>query len=217
MPTGKASWQGGHILLRSIRRRGSWKHQRYSWSIYSLGLRKRCVCHAHRMCSCLSWCCSPCRSCQLRIIFSNTTMIVYSCVSCTFIRCRSGCTPLLCCHPVLAWNSQSRVAYILTRVQCKVNARTYRAREHTICLLSHRKLRGCVGVQGFGQSDSNACLYVGSDGERGVLAQKPILKGDIIVQVCSMCIVPSRSQRCIQGLPWAIQVPAFTRSGLLSR
>jgi hypothetical protein len=40
-----------------------------------------------------------------------------------------------------------------------------------------------AGVQGFGQADSNACLYVGSDGERGVLAQKPILKGEIIVQV----------------------------------
>lgn len=43
-----------------------------------------------------------------------------------------------------------------------------------------------AGVQGFGQSDSNACLYVGSDGERGVLAQKPIIKGDTIVQVCRL-------------------------------
>lgn len=40
-----------------------------------------------------------------------------------------------------------------------------------------------AGVQGFGQADSQACLYVGSDGERGVLAQKPIPKGEIIVQV----------------------------------
>eukprot|EP00892_Ulva_mutabilis_P001471 jgi/Ulvmu1/11324/UM074_0039.1 len=39
------------------------------------------------------------------------------------------------------------------------------------------------GVEGFGQEGSNACLFVGSDGERGVIAQKDMRKGKVIVQV----------------------------------
>ena len=50
-----------------------------------------------------------------------------------------------------------------------------------IKLLSSRI--AAVGVEGFGQEGSNACLFVGSDGERGVLAQKDMKKGTVVVQV----------------------------------
>ena len=50
---------------------------------------------------------------------------------------------------------------------------------------SARGTHACAGVQGFGHDDSNACIYVDAAGGRGMLAQKALRKGDVVVQVCA--------------------------------
>lgn len=88
-------------------------------------------------------------------------------------------------HPVQTSNSHQLLLAVPLRNAPGVHVLTTLVCSDLIVSVTYAEQGLCgAGVQGFGQSDSNACLYVGSDGERGVLAQKSIQKGAIIVQVC---------------------------------